>query len=212
MFYVGYNRTFGGLDSLNYVIDRYNETRNFLDKEMKPFASLDGLMFGFAFAAKKFMSTVEFSWRGSKHSAWGVDGTGLLQQRDVKINYNALTMSFGYVMPSGNNYYSLGMYFDVGKFKARTRVAPQDQVKDEDWLKPVNELSMSVGAYFRIGIGSPGLYLEPYYNFGIIRLFRPDMAALNSAINPATNQNDPSQMLEKASFFGIKIGMQIGLD
>lgn len=208
----GYNFSFGGTDSLNYVVDRYNDTRSYLDKKMDHFNILDGLNLGFSFVNYKGAFGMDLTWRGTKHSAEGTDATGMLQQRDIKVNFNTFGMTGGYVLDMGGNPLILGGRVDFGSFKVKTRVAPKEEIKDQDWGKAVKELTIALGVYAKLTFGNPGVYIEPYFMSIPMKVLRPDMAQLNNAINPGTAWADPSTMRLKYATFGVKVGLSFGSD
>jgi hypothetical protein len=91
----GYNAAFLKSEGLDYVINRYNETRPYLDETMPSPHFYDGLTFHFGGAANAFFWDFGFTYRSCVVSATGVDASGTEQQRDVKNKWNTFDVGLG---------------------------------------------------------------------------------------------------------------------
>lgn len=207
-FAVGYTLGKAKFDSLNYIIDRYNETRNFLDKEMDNITFPNGFAISFGGGGNHIL--YDFTWSG-KHrtvSAQGVDGTGVLVQRDLKFRWNTFNMGLGFVA-GGNSKIGAGFSFDAGSAKIFTRVGPADEVGSMDYTRVEKELLLggSVFLHFLLGGGQgPGLIVKPYYQFPY---WRVDLLNVNSTINPSTYFNDSGNQATSFANFGVTLMLAI---
>ena len=187
IFGAGYHMGFFVNDSLKYVIDRYNETRNFLDKELKYPNYMDGLHFEIAFGTPVYFSLGYVGQTAQSH-AEGVDNTGTLQRRVIKYSYHTFDMGVGYFkIPVGG-----GFGFKFGSEALKSKVGPAEEVKNIQFSDVQSDLQASLSAFLVFlaplsdGIG---LYVKPYF---MLSLFRTDYANFNAFINPATYLNDPT--------------------
>lgn len=207
-FGIGYNLGFAKYDSLNYVIDRYNETRNFLDKEM------DHITFpnGFAFSLGGSTNNViyDFAWIGKHQTvgAEGIDGTGVLTHRDLKFRWNTFNIGLGF---GGGRSSRIGAGFsvDVGYLKMFTRVGPADEVSSMDYSLVKKELLLGSSVFLHLLVAASdrvGFILKPYYQFPY---WRVDMINVNSSINTKTYINDPGLQKAKFSSFGVTIQLAL---
>lgn len=165
---IGYNANWTQLDGLNQVVDDYNNTRDFLDKEMNQFRNLDGPIIGLGMGSENWLFTMEFGWARLKRSAEGVDISGLLQQRQVRVSHNVFSMSnyFGIFEEQGG--VGLGLRMAVGRYKTKTRVFPKSE-SAPDWEKIDKQLTANAGPAIRIIIGD-GVYssIDIYYTWSLI--------------------------------------------
>lgn len=208
-FALGYNLNAPNLEGMNYIVDRYNETRPFLDKTMSQFNFMDGITinFGTVMSGGVFLET-GLTKAVKNHKAEGVDATNTLQQRQLRLALVNWDIGMGIAFPQDNPVFSLGAAVNLGSYKVRTRVNEKDQVKKTDWDKILKESMIRFSIFARIQLGSPsGLAIEPYYNFNSI--LKINVAPVNAAINPATHQSDPSTIEESLPMFGLKLKFSV---
>jgi hypothetical protein len=207
VFSAGVNTSLGGYDSLNFVIDRYNETRSWLEKEMKNIKALDGEYLSVQYGVGKVFIGFDIALRDKKRFAEGTDATNQLMRRQIKASMNTFGISagIGVVDDATPLFVGAGVRADFGKFKVKTRVYAVDGDKG-NWIKAVDELNASVSIFLRVVISNPGILIEPSYSFGF-NAIKPDVVGLNEAINPVTAPADPSSMNSNYNYFGIKVGI-----
>ncbi|MCD4675225.1 MAG: hypothetical protein K8S18_04420 [Desulfobacula sp.] len=201
----------GKFDSLNYVVKRYNETRDFLTTEMKEYKFNKGMAFTFGFMQPGFLYEFGLQFNRSKLSAKGTPENDTREfQRDLYIRMTNLCMDIGFPFGEGVAI-APGMGFNFNFFRYLTRVAPPDQIKGTDKEKSNMEIGMHLKFFVKIilgGIEDNGLsfFLEPYYHLGI---WPVDITGMNESINPGTYQNDPSRIREKFNYFGLRFVLAV---
>lgn len=210
----GYNFTFPSAGDLNYIIDRYNETRNYLTKDMGNVNSLSGP----AFSAGYGMSTGEGAWifeggitfnSSGEKSAEGVV-QGVTAQRDLKVKTFLVNLGIGYLFNSGKLFeYGFGLFTDIGSLKIETRVYNQgDAIPDYTDITPEGNTSLlafTPTGFFNINFTkSAALSVRPFY-FG--QIFKQDLTEVNKTLNPNTWIYDDSENFdsETLSSFGFEL-------
>lgn len=203
----GYNMCRFKLDnSLNYVIDRYNETRTgSITKKMNQIHFADGLAFSCGFNVNRFI--FDFGYTGKKQtvSTQGVY-SGVSGERYLRFKNRAFNMGLGYAMlNSRNSSLALCMSFDFGKVKTETKSANIDDIKNTDFETITDDFEIGNTIYFQLLLGSPrgkglAILARPYYHFSYLDI---DFSDVNQTINPKTYSNDPYPLNDKTSNFGI---------
>lgn len=200
----GYNLGFAKYDSLNYIIDRYNETRGYLDKQMDNLTFPNGFCLSIGGSNRAFL--YDFSWVGRHRtvSAQGTDASNVLVQRDLKLRMNTFNMGMGVVGGNASKF-GLGLSFDFGSMKIFTRVAPASEIKSEDFQLIQKELMVSSTFFLHILLGGgqgAGLLLRPYVQ---LPYWRVDLWETNATINPNTWASDPGYQGVRLTSFGVQI-------
>lgn len=206
----GYNAGFPtGLDSLNFVIDRYNTTRPYLTETMGKINYLDGftitggLLFDFFFLEFGYAAGIQ------RRSAEGIDNTNSLIRRELKVTAHNFDMGFGLsLVDEDKGGVLLGGNVNLGGFLIKTRYAEVELIKDAEWeqINPFDELFFTGGVFIRFFIGNPGFYIQPYYQFSLGTMFNNDMTDVNMNLNHNTYMNDPSPLNTNSNIIGFKIG------
>jgi hypothetical protein len=198
--YGGYGMSFPNVDSLNFVVDRYNDNRSSLHKAMPHFENLNG----FAFTVGKVGTKVDvgFSYMQRKQIVSGVEGlTGSAElQTDLKASTNALEMHIGFARATPGIALSTGMKGELGMFKVESRIAAPYNMIDREFNKIQSSLLLSAGLFVRIHIFNPGLVIEPYMIWPVHRV---QVDEVNRYINPYHYNQDPAQIRIRPSGFGI---------
>lgn len=219
-FYIigGYNFLFPPADDLNYIIGRYNETRDYLTTEMGDIKSLSGP----AFAVGYSISTGENAWileggitfnnSGTKSAKGVVQGQNA--ERDLKMKIFLVNLGFGYILNAGKQFeYGFGLYSNIGNIKIETRVYYDNQtVPDYTDITPAGS-STSVAF-------TPTIYLNLNFTRALAVSVRPfysaqflqhDLTDVNAAINPNTWTNDDPANFDSETFsgFGIELDGKI---
>lgn len=201
-FEIGYNANFGGPKGVNYIVNRYNETRNYLNKEMKPFNNLDGFTINFGFVYGAYFD-IGFIGRGQKRIATGtVNGEDF--KRYLRVKNNGMNISIG--IPIGDEEISIipGARFDFCFPKISTKIITENpnSFSDEDkWNHLYTSTSTYIAPFIKIIIGP--IDFEPYYAFGEKKL--GNIAIVNEKLNPATYANDPENIIFNHSGFGFRL-------
>lgn len=199
--YGGYGTSYPRLDNLNYVLERYNDTRNYLTSEMEPFRSLNGFSMTFGTAFVGFDFGIGYLNRSEKRFAEGTV-QGADYRRDLKATMNAFEMHTGGSFNVGKGGFAIGVRLEIGQIKVKTKITENGSTSDPDWSIAMEDIHSSAGPYVRIHLGKSGLALEPYFMWP---LFETNVADLNRAINPNTYQNDPDPLNIKPKCFGFSI-------
>lgn len=204
---MGYNANLFESEQLNFVVDRYNETRTYLDEEMAHPNYFDGFEIH-AGGGDNVLVDIGFAWRSSKVSASGVDASGTNQQRDLKYKFGSFEFGIGYVAVKGEIKIAAGYNQTLGSEKAYSRVDLAEEVNSTDYDLVFKSFNPGADIFilfiFPVADGN-AILLRPYYHFSY---GTTDYAGLNEALNPATAAADP-QVLE-SSFKGFGASLQIG--
>jgi hypothetical protein len=126
--YVGYKTGYAQLKNMNALIDRYNTTRSFLDKEMPSIHFLDGPTFGYRIDAEIFQLGIGWTGRNKVRKAGGVDNSGYYNERYYKIRYNTLDLQFNFILTES---FGVGLSLDFGNMKAFSRTVSEVEDKSE---------------------------------------------------------------------------------
>lgn len=205
----GYNLSFLNADSINFIIDRYNDTRSYLDVEMKHMNIFKGPSFTIQGSGGSGKVGLFFDigrdWTRARAFAQ-TDTFGPLEHRDVRIKLDAWHIGFGLSFRGGPVVLSPGISIDIGTEKAETRVGPADQVKKQDWSTVIADNNVYAALFCQVLLGPRDgfvrLSLQPYYRFAVSdQQFWP----LNEAINPATWFTDSGLQTQKMSHAGLRL-------
>jgi len=211
-FQIGYNAGFpDGLDSLNFIIDRYNDTRSYLDEEMKHVTYSDGMSMSFGSMIKGtgIFFGIGYTGAGKKIFAEGTDNSSKLIRRELKVKSRIFDIDLGFsIMNTDNLKILLGTSYSFGSFVVKGRVAEESAIRKEKWelYNDGNNLFFSLGMFLRIAM-SAGLFIQPYFIFVPGDVFMNDVTEVNERINSNTYMNDPSPLRVKNNMFGVKIGL-----
>ncbi len=209
----GYNAGFPtNLSNFNYVIDRYNETRTYLDKQMGHINYLDGTTFSVGGVLGSLLLGCGYTAGGQKKYAETTDSNGDIIRRDLWVKTRMLDMDFGAAFGDfDKTSFFIGTRMSLGGFTVNTRSGLKSELNDAEWKKinPWGDLLFTGGIFFRMQLTNPGIYIQPYFNFTPGKLFQSDVTEINEVLNPNTYQNDPSPLMVNYNTFGIKIGMAI---
>lgn len=203
----GYGMQFTKPDGLNYVVDRYNETRPYLTEEMKHFNNLNGFNYGFLAVVGNIAFEAVYVHRSQNRSAVGVDGTNQEVERQLRAALNGVGFGLGYGVAEDNFGLLFGTRLNTSALKIRTKVGAVDEVKSEDWEDIHNQLHFDLDLNIKLLLGY--VIIEPYYTFQLFPSIN-NMAEVNEAINPNTFQNDSEEIPFKSNGFGLKLMLAIG--
>lgn len=212
-FTIGYNAGVPlRLDSLNYVLDRYNETRSYLTSPMEHINYLDGLTFSVGGGlGGPFFWGLGYTGGKQVRFAEGKDISGDFNRREIKVTARSFDMDLGLALVDESDIKGalyLGGTLNVGVFNIKSRLGLESEIKDMEWVKinNYNSLFFTSGVFLRLVIPNPGFFIQPYYLFTPGDFFQNDMTDLNGILNSNTYQNDPSPLHTKNNMFGVKVG------
>lgn len=209
-FSVGYNGNMFKSENLDFVIDRYNETRTYLDKTMDYPHYLDGLDLHIG-GGSKMLFDIGYAWRGAEVSANGIDATGVDQQRDLKYKFGVWNFALAYNFLNSTNFMlALGYNQTLGSEKIYTRVGPATDIENENYEDIIKSFSPAAEFFVQIGVPlteSVGLLIKPYYHLNLVET---DYGDVNRMINPATAAADDYELPSKPMGFGISVMAAFG--
>lgn len=205
-FGLGYNMSFFQSDGLDFVVDRYNETRTYLDEPMPYCRYFDGLSLHFGGSKGAFMVDGGFTFRSTIVSASGTDASGIVQQRDLKDKWNTFDLGLGANIGASDNFsLAIGINTGVDSEKSLTRADTPDNIGVANFEKVNSQYRIGFEPFIQFIIaseGGVGLKIRPYYSFSPVTT---DYYDLNAYINPYTYAGDPITIPGKLSGFGITL-------
>ncbi|MBP1672336.1 MAG: hypothetical protein H6Q25_151 [Bacteroidetes bacterium] len=211
-FQIGYSAGFPtGVDSLNYVIDRYNVTRNYLDESMKNINYLDGFTISMGAIFDYFFMDIGYTGGIQRRSAEGIISSKKFR-RDLKVSNHSFDFNFGLcVTGESKGGVFVGASVHSGLFLINSRVGEITSSGriEEDYKNIIFELNLSYGFFVRFCLGNPGLYIQPFVQFSPKGIFAMDITDLNQAINPNTYTQDPTPLKINPGIFGVKVGFSL---
>lgn len=187
---------FGPHTGTNHVIDRYNETRDYLDKPMGHMVAGTGFFIPVGIVLDRFQ--FDLTWLNQVHyaGAQGVDASGEEVRRQLRMGQNSLGIGLGYALVRGRGVQGIfGASVDFGSLFYRTRVAPPEDIaqtpKDKVLRRGLIEATIYGQALLRLtdGVG-PAALVRPFIR---VPLGSVDLDPLNESLNPNTWQSDPSR-------------------
>ena len=208
LFYIGGGENFSFInnESLDFVINRYNE-RTYLDKEMKEFNYMRGAAINLGIVTPAGF-TYEIAWIGRHLKRYAeTDTFGQLERRDVKIRNNSFNLGLGYTYVRESVFCpGLLLSFDFGSFKSFTRADAADKIDDTDYDKVMKETQLGFTFMLNLMLAGKksnlGFAVRPYYQ---VQLFAPDFQELNIAINPGSANADADlDLSENMHNFGVQ--------
>lgn len=213
-FGMGYNMSRFKLDnSLNYVIDRYNQTRTgYLTKTMDNIHFADGMALSFGFNNERFIYDLSYTGKRQTVSAQGNNTLNIKYQRDLRLKSKCFSMGLGYALLNFETFsLSLCATIDLMSLKTETRVAEVLTIDEEDYENISNDIDIGTTFYFQFLIGSPrgkglALLARPYYQFNYLKI---NFVDVNERINPDTYYNDSYYIEGRPSNIGLSLMLAI---
>ncbi len=205
----GFNYQLASGGPLDYVIDRYNQTRDYLTDEMDKVDHMSGAAFSFGFGMGEDVDFLLFEigltigGSGSLSAEGPVNG--VQQVRDLKVKSFLINTGFAYLIQTEQKFeYGIGLFVDYGGFNVRTRTytagqnAPDfkdvgDQNNTLVGLTPTIFLDYNFSETF-------GLTLRPFYRY---QIYENDMSYVSKEINPNTYNNDDYESTQGAMLDGF---------
>jgi hypothetical protein len=203
----GYGFSWLNSDGFNYVIDRYNSTRNYLTNEMEQPGAFSGFAFNAGLNFVSIQMDVRYSFRSTQITSEGaVNGTNF--KREVDIDYSFYGFGIGFGSFDRNIGYSFGVDIELVFPGIVTRINPGIETEVDMSSQFATAVSPQFVLFVKLGEELPlAVSLRPYYTFGIGEF---DYSKLNETINPSTYLNDPTEK-QSSKINGFGIELQFGL-
>lgn len=121
---IGFSWAYAPMRPLNHIIDRYNDTRPWLDKQMPNIRYLPGFTFSLGVAEWDEATSLEaFSWKYQRQTV--SSGFGANDYRKLRVRMTTLSLVGGAWYPLRNDAYKIGIgsrpiEFSILKIKGKT--------------------------------------------------------------------------------------------
>jgi hypothetical protein len=142
--------------------------------------------------------------------------SNVLMRRELKVGTSVFDLDFGFGYAKSNKAgFFLGGSMNIGGFSIKTRIADAANINSEKWVKinnSSNDWYFALGIFVKFYFGSPGFYIQPYYQFPVGTLLENDLTDVNEALNPYTYSNDPTPLKVNTGTFGVKLGFSIATE
>ncbi len=212
-FYVtaGYNFNFPNASSVNFIIDRYNQTRSSLTTKMDNINQMSGFDVSAGAIINDFILEAGLTFRnsGEKYAVGTFSGTEA--RRDFKVNNFLVNLGLGYLISSGDVFeFGLGMFLDIGSIKYETRVYNTNDTPPgyTDITPTYNSLALGFTPTVFLNVNfakNIGISVRPYY-FG--QIFSQDLTDINVSLNPNTWYTDDPNDYDSETFSGFGIDLK----
>lgn len=214
---IGYNQSFARLDSLNYVLQAFNE-ENFwtASKPMHNIRMPAGITAHMGADFAGVLIDFHYTMRLATTKAKGpLSGNAPEPSQEIIIRYNASTMDLGvgvFFIRKPRFRMAIGQSIDFGNVRISGKRGPSESLPSQIFGRFVNELNLGTTSFlhtmiaFQDGVG-PGIFIRPYFQFG---LYQNDYGPLNRAIRPIEYLNDPLFILGRQTNAGLKVGLFFG--
>lgn len=199
----GYNQSYASLDSLNFILRRYNESRPNLNRSMKEMHLLGGLSVRAGYAGEKWIGELGFTGRRGVSKAEDSLGTNLSHWQAVRLS--TATVDIGIARRLGEHF-QIGASLDLGAVKAAME-SNYDGNSTFLFFPPdiVRGLTLGNTIHFQAQIPLTdflNLDIRPYYQHNWVR---NDFFRLHQTLNPQTHQPDPDVILVSTGNVGLKV-------
>jgi|GEM_PF-5115181 len=208
----GFNASYMAADSLNSIIDRYNDRLGDLPKSLGNVHTPMGLNVQLGAVFGNFLVDLSYTGRGQGvRSRENERPDGSYFVRQLKVRTSTFDIGFGAkVADSENSFFTLGGSLDFGSTRVFSRYAQNDQLTTIPLNAPiVNELNLGTTVFaqgfFNLGLNNPFyLYVRPYFQWA---WYQNDFQPVDRFINNTGFQPNPSPILDIPWNFGLKIGV-----
>lgn len=191
----GFNYQLASAAPLDYIIDRFNQTRTNLIDEMDKVNHMSGAVFAFGFGwgedEKFILLEMGLTLGGSGSLSSERLENGVLKKQDLKVTSFLINTGFAYLIQTEKKFeYGAGLFIDYGGFRVRTRTYNSNQTAPD--FKDIGESNTLVGLTPTIFLDynfseTFGLSFRPFYRY---QLYDNDLQYVNKELNPNTWQND----------------------
>lgn len=200
---LGYNQSYASLDSLNFILGRFNESRPEVIRSLGPMHLQGGLTARAGYAGARWTGELAFTGRRAVSRAQVAANSTTTYARAVRLS--TATVDIGIARRLGQ-YFQVGASLDLGAVQASTQETYQDP--GLFWSFPYDIVrGLTLGNTVHVQAQIPlhkflHLDIRPYYQRNWVR---NDFALLHQTINPQTFQPDPDVILVNSSNVGLKI-------
>lgn len=202
-FEIGYNAQFGNPKGLNYIVNRYNETRNYLNQEMKSFNNLDGFTMSLGFVYGAYID-IGFIGRAQKRYATGtVNGEDFT--RYLRMRNNGMSIGIGIPLIGEEIKIIPGTRFDFCFPRISSKIETENPFDDEEWEDLYTGTSSYITPFVKIILGP--VNFEPYFAIGSKKL--GNIYTVNKNLNPGTYDKDPIDIPFNHSGFGFRLTLSL---
>lgn len=208
---LGFNQSLVWVDSLNFVIDRYNATHD-TDRELMPINAPRGLAVQLGILGNRFMLDLGFTGRGqTRRSREAAQQDGTYNVRELRYRANTFDVGFGLRLNQSDNWMLMaGASLDFGSVRILTRYGRNDSYRNTPINGAiVNELTLAntvfLQAAFPLAQDFPiHLFIRPYFQYD---WYQNDFGPVNRALNFQTYLDDPQFILSASPNLGLKVGV-----
>lgn len=200
---VGYNQSYASLDSLNFILRRFNEGHADVTRAMPSMHLQGGLAARAGYAGARWTGELAFTGRRAVAKAELSPNSATTYARAVRLS--TATLDIGIARRFGD-YFQVGASLDLGAVKAATQETYQNP--GLFWSFPydvVRGLTLGNTVHFQAQIPLHKflhLDIRPYYQRNWVC---NDFALLNQTINPQTFHPDPDVIFVNSSNVGLKV-------
>lgn len=149
-FTLGYGGNVTNLEGINEVVKNFNETRPWLEKEMRSFGYLDGVTISLGLAHEQAWTDIEYGFRSQKNSAWGTDLSGDFNTQELKVRNGSFTLNLGYLATECRFPFAAGLRMDLGGMIVKTRVYGESNPKEKMEQIGFKDVTLKIGPVAKI--------------------------------------------------------------
>ena len=202
----GYGITWLNTDGADFIIDRYNSTRNYLTKELDKPGAFTGFGINGGLNFVNIQMDVRYNFRSTQLTSEGVvNGTNF--KREIDMSFDSFGFGIGYGAFEDMIGYGIGATIEIISPAISTKITESSEM-EVDVTSFSTAVSPHVILMIKLGKDIPlGFTIRSYYTIGIDEI---DYSDLNKTINPATYSNDQTED-QVSTLKGFGIELQFGL-
>jgi hypothetical protein len=202
----GYGFSWLNTDGANFIIDRYNGTRNYLSKELDRPGAFTGFGINGGLNFVSIQMDVRYNFRSTQLTSEGVvNGTNF--KREIDMSFDSFGFGIGYGAFEDIIGYGIGATIEIIRPEISTKITGSSET-EVDVTSFSTAVSPHVILMIKLGKDIPiGFSVRPYYTIGLDEI---DYSDLNKTINPATYENDQAEN-QISTLKGFGIELQFGL-
>lgn len=205
-FGIGYNAALLKSEGLDFVVDRYNETRPYLTTQMPHPQYFDGISIHGGVGKGALLLNFGYTQQSCVVSASGIDATGVEIQRDLKDKWNTIDVGLGVNLGnSETKALALGVNFGLNSEKSLTRSDIPDDIGKANFEQVQKQFKIGISPFLQFIVasdGGAGLLIRPYYAWSPVKT---EYSELNGFINPYTAVGDPYPIEGTLQGFGVTV-------
>lgn len=209
---VGFNASYMPVDSLNWIIDKYNNRVGDIPKPLGNVHTPIGANVQLGVIFGNFLVDLSYTGRAQGvRSRENERSDGSYYVRQLKFRAHTFDVGFGAkVAESENRFFTVGASLDFGATKVFSRYAINGQLGTIPLTSPImNELNLGTTVFaqgfFNLGLNNAFyLYFRPYFQWS---WYQNDFQPVDRVLNNQGFQPNPSPILDLPYNFGLKIGV-----